>query len=123
MSTRVFKPIKFKTMIVSIGQRTFKYTEVIEELLTIDPIVIDLTTEDSDSESSLGTFDPAASSHGTHEDGMTFSPIQSPDYISPSTPYFGPFGLSPRYESSTSASSFIDFEKLDDVVLQSGQQQ
>lgn len=43
------RTVKSRSLFVSIGQRTFKYTELIEELMHETPCIIDLTSEEASS--------------------------------------------------------------------------
>lgn len=54
MTSRV---VKQKLLLVSLGSRTFRYIERLEELLTTHSEVIDLTTDDEPSDSTMETKD------------------------------------------------------------------
>lgn len=86
MATRVLKK---KIMIVSIGQKTYRYTEVIEEILDVIE-TIDLTQESNDQRNI-----------SSPQYGAEFSPRYSPAYSQLNSPlHFSP--TSPQYDLPSS---------------------
>lgn len=75
MASRISKVIKRKSFIISIGRRTFRYREIIEELCqTPDPEIIDLTKEDD------GT------STNSSQNTSISTPMYSPPMYTPRSP-------------------------------------
>lgn len=95
MSTCVSKIIKEKLFVISVGGRTFRYREVIEELIqrSEESEIIDLTMDDND-ETTTSTH-VAANPQSGH-------PVASPVYV-PSSPVYS--SASPRYSSAYSSVS------------------
>lgn len=88
MSTKV---IKCKSVIVSLGERVFRKTEIIEEILNCQSEIIDLTTDDSTASNGMESF----RSSQFAPDSSQFTPESTPD-----SPQYNTFESSP-YSSYT----------------------
>lgn len=106
MNTRV---IKQKVFFVTMNSRTFKYTEVIEEIIHNKSEIIDLTEDDDPVNLSTDTEKSAVSKETKEEVGSNSPQYQlpAPDYESQTSPAYHPpspyVGLqdSPVYRPST----------------------
>lgn len=107
MASEMVRIIKKKTIVVSIGERTYRYTELIEELLNISTEVIDLTDETDAAASTSPRYEPTTpeymfrpdyspaptSTTDTNESSATFterSPTPYPPYSPPYSPPYNP---------------------------------
>lgn len=105
MASNGIKLIKEQRVFISIGAKTFRCTEIIEEILNISEEVIDLTKENEEPASPI-IFEPTTPDYEVTDCSPSYSFSESPTSpgYEPMSPSFSP----PSSPSSTS--EWIDFE-------------